>query len=61
LGQGSLIESKLQAMSTPYVNLENTTDAMTNQIQDDDRESKENHEGRRKKKRDSKIPMKKMI
>ena len=39
-----------------YVNLENTTDAMTNQIQDDDQESKENHEGRRKEQRDSKIP-----
>ena len=42
-----------------FVNLENTTHAMTSQIQDDDQESKENHEGRRKVKRDSKIPKKK--
>ena len=41
------------------VNLENTTDEMNGQIQDDDQESKENHEGRRKEKRDSKIPRKK--
>ena len=32
-----------------FVNLENTTNTMTSQIQDDDQESKENHEGRRKK------------
>ena len=41
-----------------FVNLENTTDAMTSQIQDDDQESEENHEGRRKEKRDLKIPRK---
>jgi len=59
LGRGSLIESKLQAISTTFVNLENATDAMNGQIQDDDQESKENHEGRRNKKRDSVIPKKK--
>ena len=42
-----------------FVNLENATDAMNGQIQDDDQESKENHEGRRKEKRDSVIPKKK--
>ena len=41
-----------------YVNLETTTDEMNGQIQDDDEESKENHEGRRKEKRDLKIPRK---
>jgi len=35
-----------------FVNLEDATDAMNGQIQDDDQESKENHEGRRKKKRE---------
>ena len=42
-----------------FVNLENATDAMNGQIQDDDQESQENHEGRRKGKRDSVIPKKK--
>ncbi|XP_015748618.1 PREDICTED: dual specificity protein kinase shkC-like isoform X2 [Acropora digitifera] len=43
LGQELVIESKLQAMSTSYVNVENTTDAMTSQIQDDGQESQDNH------------------
>ena len=39
------------------VNLENTTDATTSQVQD--QEPQENHKGRRNKRRDSKIPRKK--